>query len=573
MALRALLFSADGTSTSTLCQVLTELGIEAEICPELLVAIQRVSLETYDAILADWDEEADAIALLKAVREQKIASLALNLALVRNDKDLPRALQHGAHSVIRKPIDAQQASDTLSTARELILSRRSEQKAKVERAAAAQAAIAAAAAELEAAEDAPAPKTGFVSQTATRSAWDAAQSSENQDTAQEPQSRQSAPVSLPQEEPETQAEEIHPVRGNKRWDDKPKPQETVAVEVTPPKPEFACAESAPTHDATGVFSSLPEEEEAQPRSEKHSYPRFLMFALAGCVLVAAVLWVLAPGSLYQSVLNSTLRLFHKDVHPAEAQPAPATSSSATPAPPEDEPVQPPPPSAAPEEIPPADPGPVETSEADPGKLQVIETKSIPKPGAQQPPATDSPADAEQAPAKAEPITSADGNSGTVPPSPAVQPAVPPVVQPAVATTSKPQTQIAVAVQQSSPAPSAGRTGVIIPDSLKTSPSKAAVNSVDSGVVPEETSRNLIEHRVEPDYPAQALPQRLQGPVVLQVWVGKDGSVQDVKLVRGYFVLARAAFDAVRQWHFKPYAPNGKPVDFQTVVTLNFKYPG
>lgn len=115
--------------------------------------------------------------------------------------------------------------------------------------------------------------------------------------------------------------------------------------------------------------------------------------------------------------------------------------------------------------------------------------------------------------------------------------------------------------------------MIIPDSLKTTPSQSPANSLDSGVVPEETSRNSVEHRVEPNYPAQALPQHLEGSVVLQVWVAKDGAVRDVKLVRGYFALARAASDAVRQWRFKPYSSNGKPVDFQTIVTVNFKYPG
>src|SRR5262245_23166412 len=181
MALRALLFSSDGTSTSTLCQVLTELGIEAEICPEMLVAVQRISQESYDAILVDWDQESDAIPLLKAAREQKTTSQALNLALVQNDKDLPRALQHGANSAIRKPIDPRQAKDTLSTARDLILSRRSEQKTKEERAAAAQAAIAAAAAEVPVDNEAPPPpKTGFLAQTATRSAFEAAESTEPQ---------------------------------------------------------------------------------------------------------------------------------------------------------------------------------------------------------------------------------------------------------------------------------------------------------------------------------------------------------------------------------------------------------
>src|SRR4030095_14264364 len=157
MALRALLFSSDGTSTSALCQVLTDLGIEAEICPEMLVAVQRISHAGYDALLGDWDQEEDAISLLKSVREQKPSSQALNLALVKNEKDLPRALQHGANSVIRKPVDQRQARDPLSTARDLILSRRSEQKTKEERAAAALAAIAAAAAAVPGGKEARAP--------------------------------------------------------------------------------------------------------------------------------------------------------------------------------------------------------------------------------------------------------------------------------------------------------------------------------------------------------------------------------------------------------------------------------
>jgi protein TonB len=118
----------------------------------------------------------------------------------------------------------------------------------------------------------------------------------------------------------------------------------------------------------------------------------------------------------------------------------------------------------------------------------------------------------------------------------------------------------------------GRSGVIIPDSLKNSPSSAPGSSLEASAVPEETSRALIVRKIDPDYPAQALPQKLEGPVTLQVRVAKDGSVQDVKLMKGYILLGRAAVDAVRQWHFKPYAPNGKAIDFQTSVTLNFKIP-
>ena len=79
-------------------------------------------------------------------------------------------------------------------------------------------------------------------------------------------------------------------------------------------------------------------------------------------------------------------------------------------------------------------------------------------------------------------------------------------------------------------------------------------------------------KVDPDYPPQAMSQRLEGPVVLLAWVGTDGSIRDLKLVRGYFVLGRAAFEAVKQWRFKPYSQNGKAIDFQTYITVTFKVP-
>ena len=81
------------------------------------------------------------------------------------------------------------------------------------------------------------------------------------------------------------------------------------------------------------------------------------------------------------------------------------------------------------------------------------------------------------------------------------------------------------------------------------------------------------HSVDPVYPPQAIQQGMEGPVVLQAWVGKDGLIHDVKLVRGYFVLGRAAVDAVKQWRFRPYNVNGKSTDFQTYITINFKLPG
>jgi len=89
---------------------------------------------------------------------------------------------------------------------------------------------------------------------------------------------------------------------------------------------------------------------------------------------------------------------------------------------------------------------------------------------------------------------------------------------------------------------------------------------------EESARAMLVHSVDPVYPPEAAAQKLQGPVVLQAMIGRDGSVVDLKIVRGYFVLGRAAIAAVKQWHFQPYVLNGHPAETQTVLTINFSRP-
>jgi protein TonB len=87
------------------------------------------------------------------------------------------------------------------------------------------------------------------------------------------------------------------------------------------------------------------------------------------------------------------------------------------------------------------------------------------------------------------------------------------------------------------------------------------------------SEGVLEHQVTPTYPRQALPLRLEGPVVLDATVSESGRLENVKVVSGHSLLARAAIDAVSQWRYRPYLLNGKPVRMQTKITVNFKMPG
>ena len=97
-------------------------------------------------------------------------------------------------------------------------------------------------------------------------------------------------------------------------------------------------------------------------------------------------------------------------------------------------------------------------------------------------------------------------------------------------------------------------------------------SSEPAALSEEAARALLVHTVNPVYPPEALAQKLHGPVVLQAVIGRDGAVEDLKIVRGYFVLGRAAIAAVKQWRFQPYSSNGHASATQTMITINFSYP-
>lgn len=88
---------------------------------------------------------------------------------------------------------------------------------------------------------------------------------------------------------------------------------------------------------------------------------------------------------------------------------------------------------------------------------------------------------------------------------------------------------------------------------------------------EQAAANLLK-RVEPDYPEKAREQKIQGPVVLDIVVGKDGKVQGISTIRGDPQLTLAAAHAVQQWRFKPWVRNGKLTPFESRITLNFSLP-
>ncbi len=154
---------------------------------------------------------------------------------------------------------------------------------------------------------------------------------------------------------------------------------------------------------------------------------------------------------------------------------------------------------------------------------------------------------------------------------------PPVTTPVVPAKPQPAPQRApqvhaVSASGSPPIPSSltSQMASMTPEASGNKPVESALPSIEPVNVPEATERGLLTDQPPIAYPANAKSQ--QGTVVIQVLIGRDGTVQDAKFLQGSLAFARTAIDGVKQWKFKPYTMNGRPVSVQTTLTMTFK-PG
>ena len=79
----------------------------------------------------------------------------------------------------------------------------------------------------------------------------------------------------------------------------------------------------------------------------------------------------------------------------------------------------------------------------------------------------------------------------------------------------------------------------------------------------------VSRPVKPGYPLLARQMKVQGSVILQALISRDGAIQDLHVVSGPPILASAAQEAVRQWHFKPHYMGSETVETQAKITVNF----
>ena len=107
-----------------------------------------------------------------------------------------------------------------------------------------------------------------------------------------------------------------------------------------------------------------------------------------------------------------------------------------------------------------------------------------------------------------------------------------------------------------------------PIEVHSDPPVIATTAADRAKI-SSVSSNVIAESVRPDYPMLARQMKVQGSVVLQALIGRDGLIQDLHVLSGPPILAAAAREAVRQWHFKPHLLGDQPVETETRITVNF----
>jgi TonB family protein len=103
--------------------------------------------------------------------------------------------------------------------------------------------------------------------------------------------------------------------------------------------------------------------------------------------------------------------------------------------------------------------------------------------------------------------------------------------------------------------------------LRTDVNQPPAKSTAPAQIPVKPDAVTVFKKVQPVYPADAKKARIQGTVVLDAVIGKDGKVEHLSVVSGHAELQQSALDAVRQWEYQPFLLNGDPVVVETTVNV------
>ncbi len=589
MSFQALLFCQDEKTARTVTQVLTELEFQVDACSETFAAVKKLTSQAFEAVVVDCQNEENAGLLLKTARNSASNQASLMVAVVEGQAGVAAAFRIGANLVLTKPIAIEQARGTLRVARGL-LRKNTAPAAASPTPAAMKATPAPQPATTIPAATAPAPATAPAFAPTARPLAPSAPSI----------ARLAPPPALP----------VRPLA----------PPATLAPQPSASSTPFGNLESEaelqPTPDAAsaGLLESLSYQKTSDPSlahatgngaSEIGSFgaappspqkfvgrPSVEIGGSFGAAVapakeiaepapIAASLPTVTPFELPAPARTETA--FSPSAEDAVTTAKPAASSSKTPL------IaiaallvvgtlayfgwtqfkgHPAAPAATPQATQTTFPPTFDDSTAPPAQQA-----AAPAPEAH--PASTQPAPTETANRFAHPAPTVAPDRVTAPAAPAPTPKSAPA--PLQVKTQLQRAKTAVAPQEASPeAPSIAGLGstsstqALSAMAVPSQPASAVVLGTQR--VSQGVSDGLLIKKVQPVYPAQALQMHVEGAVVLQATIAKDGSIRNVKAVSGSPILVRAASDAVRQWKYRPYTLNGQPVEIDTQISITFKAP-
>ncbi len=108
-----------------------------------------------------------------------------------------------------------------------------------------------------------------------------------------------------------------------------------------------------------------------------------------------------------------------------------------------------------------------------------------------------------------------------------------------------------------------------PEASETQTAAKVTSNAEERVQMSAGTSAIVTSSVKPTYPLLARQMKVQGSVILKALIGKDGIIQNLRVLSGPHILASAAEDAVRQWHFKPHLQGQDAVETEAKITVNF----
>jgi len=120
MTLSALLLCVDEAPAQVLRQVLEELSIRVESCPDFIRAAIRLAQQRFDVVIVDGESNADVIALLRDTRQSRLNDATLVVAVVAGQESIREMFSLGVNFVLYKPVAYDRAQSSLRAAREVM---------------------------------------------------------------------------------------------------------------------------------------------------------------------------------------------------------------------------------------------------------------------------------------------------------------------------------------------------------------------------------------------------------------------------------------------------------------------